>query len=243
MIRDSRRQAGRWAAAAALATLLALPAGVQAQMLPPPENVVNLSASASTEVANDQLTVVFSVRREGPTPAPLQTQLKQALDAALAQARRVAKPGQVDVRTGNFSLSPRYTNKGEASGWVGQAELVVEGRDVQAIAQLTSAIQTMTIARVGWSLSRDAREQVEAEMTAEAIARFRAKADQTAKLFGFTGWLLREVNVGADTPRGYAPPMALQARAKSAEMDVSLPAEGGTSTVTANAGGSVQLTR
>lgn len=243
MLRDSRRACGRWAAVAGLSALLALPAVGQAQMLPPPENVVNLSASASTEVANDQLTVVFSVRREGPTPAPLQTQLKQALDAALAQARRVAKPGDVDVRTGNFSLNPHYTLKGAASGWVGQAELVVEGRDVQAIAKLTSAIDTMTIARVGWSLSRETREKVEAEMTAEAIGRFRAKADQTARLFGFTGWLLREVSVGAETPRGYAPPMALQARAKSAEMDMALPAEGGNSTVTANAGGSVQLTR
>ncbi len=34
----------------------------------------------------------------------------------------------------------------------------------------------MTIARVGYSLSREARERLEGEVAAQAIARFRAKA-------------------------------------------------------------------
>ena len=241
------------AAAAVLSFGLLLAAGVaRAQPLPAPENVVNLTASASAEVANDLLTVVFSTRREGPDAGPVQAQLKQALDAALAEARRAANAANattatagaaMTLRTGSFSLTPRYTAKGGASGWVGQAELVVEGRDAQAVAQLTGRIQTMSIARVGWSLSREAREKVEDEVAAQAIAGFRAKADRTARLFGFTGWLLREVSVGSDTPQMYARPMAMAARADNAEMQAPLPVEAGQATVTGSVSGSVQLTR
>lgn len=223
----------------AAAAVLALPA--VAQTLPPPENVVNLNASATVEVASDWLTVVFSTTREGPEAAAVQTQLKQALDAALAEARRVAKPGEVEVRTGGFSIRPRYTPKGSSSGWTGSTELVVEGRDMAAIGALTGRIQTLSIARVQQSLSREAAERVEAEVTAQAVASFRAKADQSAKLFGFSGWLLREVNINGEVPRMRAPVVAM--RAASGMNDEALPVEAGKTSVTTSVNGSVQLMR
>jgi predicted secreted protein len=86
---------------------------------PAVQGVVRLSSSASVEVTKDLLSVAFSTTRDGPDAATVQSQLKQALDAALAEAKKVAKPGQLDVQTGNFSLSPRYTNKGVVNGWQG----------------------------------------------------------------------------------------------------------------------------
>ena len=216
-----------------------------AQTLPPPENVVQLAASASTEVTLDRLQLVLSTRREGPEAAPVQQQLQQALAAALAEARRAARPGEVDVRTGNFSLSPRYDGRGSTSGWVGSAELIVEGSDSVAIAALAGRIGTMSVAQAGWTLSRAARERAEDEITAEAIGRFRAKADRSARLFGFTGWMLREVAVGAEGPPPGMPrpAIAMGARAASAGMDAPLPVEAGRATVTVSVQGSVQLTR
>ena len=114
-----------------------------------------LNASASVEVANDVLGVTLAATRDGPDAAVVQSALKQALDAALAEARKAARPnGQLEVRTGNFSLFPRYTNKGQISGWQGTAELLVEGQDLPAITQLTGRINALpgglTIARVGY---------------------------------------------------------------------------------------------
>ena len=45
-----------------------------------------------------------------------------------------------------------------------------------AIGQLTGRITTMTVARVGYRLSREASRKVEGDIAAEAIAAFRAKA-------------------------------------------------------------------
>jgi predicted secreted protein len=241
------RPAPAWRAlAAALAGLLIGLGGAPtaaAQTLAAPENVVHLDAGASAEVAPDLLQISFSTRREGPEAGPVQAQLRQALDAALAEARRATRPGEVEVRTGNFSLQPRYVPKGGTSGWVGSAELVVEGRDSEAIAALAGRIQTMSVAGTGWSLSRAQREKTEAALAAEAIEQFRAKADRTARQFGFTGWLLREVTLGGDGPPPGLPRMRLAQSAAPAAMDAPLPVEAGRATVTVTVQGSVQLTR
>jgi len=215
--------------------------GAIAQTSEPPQNVISLSASATLEVTKDLLTVVFSTTREGVDAAVVQSQLKQALDAALAEARKVAKPGQLDVQTGNFALYPRYSPKGGINGWQGSAELVVEGRDTQAVAQLTGRIQTMSIARVGFSLSREARDKVDSEVSAMAIANFRARAETFSKHFGFSGYTLREVQVSGSEPGGPMPMMRAQASRMAS--DEALPVEAGNANVTANVSGSVQMTK
>jgi predicted secreted protein len=206
-----------------------------------PQGVVGLSASATTEVTKDLLNVAFSTTKEGQDAAAVQAQLKQALDAALAEAKKAARPGQLEVQTGNFSLYPRYAPKGGITGWQGSAELIVEGRDMPAIGQLTGRITTMTIARVGYGLSRELREKVEGEVTAQAIARYRAKAAEVTKQFGFGGYTIREVSVNANEPVMYAAAPMLRAKTMSMESDSSLPVEAGKGTVTVTVNGTVQM--
>jgi predicted secreted protein len=225
--------------AAGLGLVLLAPLAL-ADMPPPPEGVVSLSSSASIEVTRDLMSIVFSTTKEGSDAAAVQSQLRQALDAALAEAKKAARPGQVDVQTGNFTLSPRYTNKGVASGWQGTAELVVEGRDMQAIGQLSGRITTLTINRVGYNLSRELREKAEGEITAQAIARYRAKAADYAKQFGYSGYVIREVNVNTSEP-GPGRPMPMMMKAAVSSADESLPVEAGKGTVTVNVNGSVQM--
>lgn len=226
------------AAAAAAATLAAATAG--AQPLPPLANVVSLNASATVEVQKDVLTVTFSVSRDGSDANVVQNQLKQAVDAALAEAKKIAKPGQVEVQTGNFGLYPRYTPKGGINGWQGSAELVVEGRDAAAIAQLTGRVQTMAIGRVQWSLSREARAKVENEVTTKAISAFRERADFVARQFGFATATLREVTV---TTNDSGPPPGAMLRTAPMAADAALPVEAGRGSVTASVAGSVQLSK
>jgi len=225
--------------------------GAWAQTLPPPQNVVSLSASASVEVPKDWLTVVFSTTREGPDAAVVQSQLRQALDQALTEARKGARPGQLEVQTGGFSLHPRYApvnpkepgGQPAIAGWIGSTELVVEGRDAQAIAQLTGRIQTMSIARVAFSLSREAREKVDGDVSAQAISRFRARADAVSRQFGFSGYTVREVNVSSNEPPGQMQPVMRAQAASRAMADESLPVEAGKAVVTATVSGSVQMSK
>lgn len=222
-----------------VAATLAAPAARAAE--PPPQGVLSLQASATAEVAQDLLSVTFSTSRDGPEAAQVQGALKQAVDSALAEARRAARPGQLDVRTGNFSMFPRHSPKGGITGWQGSAEIVVEGRDMAAIAQLAGRIQSLTIARVAYGLSREQREKAEADLTAQAIAAYRAKAAAYAKQFGYADYTIREVQVMGSEPPPFVPVMA---RAKTMAMaDESLPVEAGKASVTVTVSGSVQMTR
>lgn len=218
-------------------------AGAWAQSLPyaAPQNVLQLSATGTVEVQQDLLSLSLTTSRDGADANVVQGQLKAALDAALAEARKTAQPGQLDVRTGNFALYPRYSPGGRISGWQGTAELVLEGRDFARITQTAGRIQTMTLGGVAFGLSREQRAKVEGDAQSIAIDRFKAKATELAKGFGFSGYSLREVAVNTND-QGFPRPVRMMAtEAKAAQADMAVPVEAGKSTVVVTVSGSVQL--
>ena len=244
----TRRTLTRWLLAGSAFTAWAVQAQSIGQTLAiaAPQNVVSLSAEASREVLQDRLSITLSVSREGSEAAAVQSQLRQALDSALADARKAQRPnGGLDVRTGAFSLSPRYapkpTNGNNISGWQGRAELLIEGSDIAAISQLAGRLTTLTVARVAFGLSREARERAEAEVAAQAIGRFRERAETYARHFGFGGYSLREVTVNGGEMGG-SPQPVFRAQALSAKSgDEVQPVEAGKTTVSVSVAGSIQL--
>ena len=206
-----------------------------------PEGVISLNSSATVQVPNDWITVQFSATKEGTDAAAVQAALKEALGAALAQARQVAKPdGHVEVQGGGFSLQPRLNAKGQVNGWTGTTSLWVQGRDMGTIAELAGRVQAMTVGSLDYSVSREAREKVEGDAAAQAIARFRAKAADYAKAFGYAAFTVRDANVNIDNGQPTPRPYRAKAMISSAASD-SLPVEAGSGSVTANVNGSVQL--
>ena len=105
-----------WMAACAALAASSAAGNAMAQNIAPPQNVLQLTASGSVEVQQDMLSMTLTTTRDATDAATVQSQLKAAVDAALAEARKNAQPGQLDVQTGNFSLSPRYTREGKING-------------------------------------------------------------------------------------------------------------------------------
>ncbi len=207
----------------------------------PPQNVLQLSAMGTVEVQQDLLSMTLTTTRDAADAATVQTQLKTALDSAMVEARKNAQPGQLDVRSGNFSLSPRYTRDGKINGWQGSTELVLEGRDFPRITQTAGRIATLTIGNIGFGLSREQRAMVEAEAQTIAIGNFKQKADELAKGFGFGGYTLREVSVNASQGGPVRPRMMAMEASSKAASDMPVPIEAGKTSVVVNVSGSVQL--
>ena len=229
----------------AACVLITCATGIFAQQMVPREavqNVAQLSSTASVEVQQDLLTILMNTSISGSDANTVQTQLKQALDAALAIAKPAALPGQLDVRTGNFSLYPRYDKNSKINGWQGTTELVLEGRDFPRITSTAGKIQSMTLGNVSFALSREQRSKVEAEAQTMAIERFKAKSLEISKGFGFASYSLREVSVNAND-QGFQPrnrPMMTMARAADAE-SAAIPVEAGKSIVQVNVSGAIQM--
>jgi predicted secreted protein len=207
-----------------------------------PQNIVSLQSSGSVEVQQDLLMISMNTTKDGADAAAVQTLLKTALDAALNEAKKVAQPGQLDIRTGSFSMYPRYSRDGKINGWQGTTELVLEGRDFARISATAGKISSLTLGQVSFGLSREARAKVEGEAQQQAIDRFKTKAAEISKNFGFGGYSIREVSVNAND-QGFAPPRGrmVAMEAKSMASDAPVPVEAGRSTVVVTVNGSVQM--
>ena len=206
-----------------------------------PQNFVQLSANAALDTQQDILTISMTTTREAADANVVQAQLKAALDAALVEARKSVQPGQLDVKTGHFSLYPRYSRDGKINGWQGTTEMILEGRDFAKISSVAGKIQTLTVGNVAFSLSRDQRSKVETEAQHLAIDRFRSKAADIAKNFGMASYSLREVTVSAGD-QGYTPrPRMAEMSMKMSSADAAVPVEAGKTTVSVTVNGSVQL--
>ena len=181
----------------------------QGTAVAPPQNVAQLSASGAVEVVQDMLAMTLNTTREGSDPTTVQTQLKTALDAALAEARKAALPGQLDVRKKSIAIDLRHT-------------------------------QGMAVAQTSFSLSREQRERVEGEAQALAINRFKARAADVARGFGFSAYTLREIAVNSNDQGGFPRPRMMAMEAKAAS-DAPVPVEAGRSTVQVTVSGSIQM--
>ena len=221
--------------------LAVLPAA-QAQLGPIPRDVVQFTATATLEARQDQLSVTLRATREGSDPVVVQQQLKTVLDAALTEARPQAQPGTLEVRTGQFSLYPRSNRDGRISTWQGTAELILSGTDLERIAALSGRIQNMSVSQTAFGLSREQREKLEQQAQAQAIERFRTRASEIARGFGFNTYSLREININSQDQGAQIRPrfMAMEAKASMAA-DAPLPVEAGQAQVQVIVSGSVQL--
>lgn len=209
--------------------------------LPSPQNVVQLSASGVVEVQQDLLVLTLHATRDGKDAAAVQAQLRQALDAAMQEARKGAEPGPMDVRTGQFSLSPRYGPTGQITGWQGRAEVVLEGRDFGRITQTAARINAMVIGQVGFGLSRGERTRAEREAQGEAIRNFKSQAAELSQAFGFAGYTLREVAVSSHSSAPGPRPRMMAMEAKMSSADAPIAVEAGKSTVEVTVLGAVQM--
>ena len=238
----TRKTALAFAFALACATPLALslaPATAFAQtaVQNPPSGVLSLSAQASADVPQDVVNITLFYEQEAADPGSLTSTLNQRADSALQKAKGVAG---VTARTGSFSIYPSTDRDGRISAWRGRTEVQLESHDFAAASKLAGQLSSvMQVGNVSFSLSREAQRAAEQKLTGEAIASFRQQATSAAEAFGYSGYTIREVNVGHNGVM--ARPMMMMSARADAKAAAPVPLEGGTSTVTVNVSGSVQM--
>ena len=211
---------------------------VQAQ----PSGVLSLAAQASADVPQDVVDITLFYEQEAQDPASLTSVLNQRADAALRQAKGV---DNVTAHSGSFTVYPSTDRDGRISAWRGRTEVVLESKDFTAASKLAGKMSdSMQVGSVTFSLSPEAQRAAEQKLSTQAIASFKQQAQSSAQAFGYSGYAIREVNIGhnGSSPR---PVMMMAARNMSADAKMSAPMalEGGTSTVTVNVSGSVQMNR
>jgi predicted secreted protein len=224
-------------AASLLSTTAAIAA---AQTVAPPSGVLSLSAQAATEVPTDVVHLTLAAEQEGPEPTAISNALSARTQAVLAQAKRTSG---VEAQSGGFTIHPNTDRNGRISTWRGRSEVILKSKDFAAVSKLAGDLANqMQVQNIAFSLSREARQAAEQKLADQAVAAFRDKAQATTKLFGYSGYTIREVSLNESggvmpMPRMYA------AKAMSADAGAPIPVEGGKSQVTVSVNGSVQMVK
>lgn len=174
-------------------------------------------------------------------PSTLTNTLNQRADAALREAKGV---DGVTAKSGSFTVYPSTDRDGKISAWRGRTEVVLESHDFAAASKLAGKMSSsMQVGSVAFSLSPEAQRSAEQKLVSQAIDSFRKQAQTAVQAFGYSNFSIREVNVGRG---GVQPrPVMMQSRALSADAKMNAPIalEAGTSTVTVDVFGSVQMGR
>jgi predicted secreted protein len=209
-----------------------------------PSPSAHLSASATAQVLQDWLVIRLAVQKEGADAALIQRQLKTTLAAALTQAQSEAKPMSMEVSTGQLNVSPRYNREGKTSGWVGTAELMVQGRDIDRVTAMAGRLNGLSVSQVEWQISPELLAQTEATVQGQAVAQWRAKASALTQQLGLTRYTISDLTLSTQgngqgiTPR--AMPMMMMDPGPDAR-SAPLPLQAGQSQVTVVVSGQILL--
>lgn len=219
---------GPWLAAALL--LCSAVAHAQEEIL---FDRVSLQAEASREVENDRMRAVLVVQEEGSDPARLADRINRTMRWALDE---VGETPAVTAETGGYRTEPIY-RKGTLSHWRAVQSLRLESRDFTALSEVIGDLQErLQVQSMGFEVSDEARREAENALIDEALAAFEARADRVQKNLNAGGWRIINLNIGTQGG-GPRPVYRMEAMADRAGPAV----EAGTSTVTVNVSGSIQL--
>jgi predicted secreted protein len=205
----------------------------------PRYNVVELQAEAQREVANDTLAATLYTELNDVNPATLATMINKAANEAL----RIAKDAKnVRVRSGSNQTYPVYAKGNVLQTWRGRAEIRIESRDFEAASGLIGKLQAgMQLGSLNFSVSPEARRLAENELTAEAIAAFKARAEIVRGALAGRSYKVQRLNLSSS--QNAPPPRYAVARALAAAApEVAAPdIEGGVSRIIVTAAGAIEV--
>lgn len=203
--------------------------------------VLNLSASASQELANDEVNASLYVQDRLPQAGALADRINKVLNRARQDAEGFRK---VSFSSGNYNTWPDYDKNGKIAGWQARAEIKLKSQDFSDTAELIARLQKyMALEGVQFGVSEQSRRQAEAQLIPQAIAALQAQAAAAGKALGKNQQHVSELSIGTAQP-GY--PMLMRAKAAMAaapmEADVvSANFQPGNSLIQLNVNGKVEI--
>ena len=218
--------------------LLALPA----RAAEPPAadgTVLHLSEQAERPMARDQLRAVLRVEGTDSDAARLQAEINRRMAAAVAQAKAVAG---ITVETGGYYVYQTQAQGQPTGQWRGSAALTLTAHDAPALLKLAGELQQsgLTMSMLAYELTPEAARKAQDDLTAEALARLRQRAERVAGDLGLAVLRLRDLRVG--NVGGLQPvPHLMMARAGASASAPPPVAEPGEATVTVSVDADIEL--
>jgi predicted secreted protein len=225
---------------AALALGVTLPVSAQTviEAAPTPQPVITVTASASTDVANDRMYALLRAEADDADPVRAADAVNARMARALSRAKAMTG---VEARTAGYS-SYQISEPNRPPRWRVSQALALEGADFAALSALVSQLQSidgLLLSSLNFSVSANARRAADDALTQEAIKRWQARAKTAARAFGATGYRAGRVSVQTNDYARPQPMLKGGMAASAAPVSV----EGGTTELTVSVSGEAILER
>lgn len=200
-------------------------------------NQISLQASASEQVANDQLVATLLVQENGHDPATLANKVNKKMTQLIKKAQSFP---QVKYQTINYNSRPVYKN-GVITSWQVSQNIQLISHNFDQLGRLVSQVNDLsTVQSMQFHVSDQQIETTQTKLTEQAIAAFRQKAQMITQQFGKSNYHLVHINVGNNYVQ--PPQHRVMRSAMAAEsMDVAPALSAGTNKVTVNINGTIEL--
>lgn len=227
---------------ALLSASLLLAAPVFADDAPPPSHV-DFQVDVAQTTANDQLTARLGTDVSDPDPAVVAQKLTEVINHALKVG---AGYPTVKLTSGNQQSWPVYgsgSNSTRLQGWRGRAELRLESQDFKAAGQLIAQLQgQLQLGGLDFSVADKTRRSVEGQLSQQAIAAFRTRADLIREAWNAKGYRLVTMNISSSDGGQVVRPLFMARSAMATP--AAAPAEdfsGGDTQLTVHVSGTIEL--
>jgi predicted secreted protein len=220
-------------AAFIIITATALPAGAADA---PRYNQIHFQVERSRPVDNDRMQAVLAVTAEDENPARLADEINRTMTWAVKTAKTESK---IELRTGGYRTHPVYS-KNKIQRWRATQELMLESADFAALGTLIGKLQErLQVSAIQFSVSPERRRTVEDDLIAQALDAFKQRAALVRKRLAATSY--RVVDASINTGGGVPVPVMMRVDSFESKSIAPPAVQGGTSTVTVNVGGTIEL--
>jgi predicted secreted protein len=227
------------AAALLFGTATAANAQTLLETLPTSQPIVTITASATSDVANDRMHALLRAEADNPDAVQAANDVNARMARALARAKAVTG---VDASTTAYT-SYQMSEPNRPMRWRVSQTLALESPDFAALSSLVTKLQGndgLVLSGLTFSVSTATRRTAEDALMQQAIRRWQQRAENAARGFGAVGYRTGRVTIQTND-YGRPQPMLKAGMAAGSAAPVSV--EGGTSEVTVTVSGEAILDR
>jgi predicted secreted protein len=209
------------------------------ETLPTSQPIVTITASATSDVANDRMHALLRAEADNPDAVQAANDVNARMARALARAKAVTG---VDASTTAYT-SYQMSEPNRPMRWRVSQTLALESPDFAALSSLVTKLQGndgLVLSGLTFSVSTATRRTAEDALMQQAIRRWQQRAENAARGFGAAGYRTGRVTIQTND-YGRPQPMLKAGMAAGSAAPVSV--EGGTSEVTVTVSGEAILDR
>ncbi|MBV7388207.1 SIMPL domain-containing protein [Pasteurellaceae bacterium TAE3-ERU1] len=200
---------------------------------------ITFTVQAQRQVERDVMQVTLFVEEKGTDLKALSASVNDKMNQIVSAAKKLGLPkGTVSRNT-----YVNYNKKTDSESWVDRGQYRIESQDFGKLGQLISQLSGVAaVDNISFSLSKAKRQSLEKEMTAEAIAAFKQKAQFISEQLGAKGYRIVDLTIGSNAGSMPRPYMAKAATAMYSAEAQSMPIEAGEADVNLGINATINLT-